>query len=1126
MARGRRLGDARRAGPRPAAGAVADAPGPTPPAVAAPKPARRWPREVVILQGAADAAEFWKKLDAPDWIVVRPAPGRTAEGPPAVAEAVANVESVHVAGAVEGEGARIVLDLDCEVFADGPTWVPLRLDVPVIPSAREGDRELVLRRVADGMWEALLEGARRHRLRIEAAAPVRVGPQRRTLELAIPEAPATSFDLMLPRRAFDVDLGAGESAPRPEPVEGKGLRVAAHVRPRPRLVVGWSEQDAAGPRAAPLLSAQVEMAVDVDAEGVSVRSSWAVACSRGVARSLQIRLGDDEKVTGVQLDDHFQASGIERSGEANLLTIPLPEPLRAGESRRLALETRRPAPAAGSLALEFPGYPLTDAGEQSGFLGVTQGPNLFVSVLKSRGLRRIDPRDLPTALKSRVGTTVAMQFGEQPFALSLGVEPSPPLFRAESTALLSIEPDGVRNETTLDVERSRGSLYEIEVAVPPELKVASVGPPELVEAAAASASQAGGEAGPRILRIRLTPQARDRSSFSLKLSGRQAAAGTGDVRLGLFAPRGAATSTTTIAVSAGPDVSLEPTDDSMAQEPPDAAGPKPSAGVAPSLRLRTSRNPTALDLRLGRRAMEVRRETSLAARVSRRVVEVRQETKLRASHGAPASLTVLAPAGVAPGWEVSDGQRPVRMEELDEPSPGVRRSRLTFERPAAELALTFHYRLPTPLASEGPTPLRIPWIAFESGTPGPCSISVASDPDVEVTVDDPAWARAEDPGGLRGARAYRLDRDDAAEALAASARLVEPVEMPSVVASRAFVRSTLDADGGLRVRAWYAVESHPGSLAVALPPGASWLRLRVDGRAVDRADAAGEGTASRIDLPAESADRPVLLDLEYRAPAASARRPWSAPTLLDGAEVLQTYWLVQVPWTQVSPMPPRGWTDEGRWAWDGFAAARRPVASASRLAAWAAGPTAPPAALEDPPEGDDASRGLLFSRSGPPTPMDPWLVSRAGAVLACSGLALLASLALAFLPAWTPWILGAAAVAGMPAAMFLPAGAWAFGLQSAAFGVGLGLLAPAARRWASREAAAPAPAAGSRGPGGSSLVIPESSQRSTSGVGSDDSTAIRVRTTSTMDYLAAPPPPGPDPDASLTSRRPPGLSME
>ncbi|MDG3005744.1 hypothetical protein [Paludisphaera mucosa] len=1089
---------------------------------------------MIILQGVADAAEFWKKLDAPDWIVSRPAAGRVAgdeSGPAGASGAI--VDSVHVKGVVEGEDARITLVVDCALTAPGPVWAPLRIDAPVVLAAREGDRELQLRKGAGNLWEARLEGAREHHLRIEATVPVRIGAERRTLELAIPEAPATSFDLVLPRRAYDVDLGTGEAAVRPTPVEGgEGVRIAAHVRPRSPLVVSWSEQDAAGPRAAPLLSAQLEMAVEVDAEGVVVRSSWAIACARGVARSLQIRLEDDEVVSRLQLNDQFPGSGIERAGGGSLLTIPLAEPIRSGESRRLVLETRRPS--SGGKVLNFSGYPLTDAGEQSGFLGAAHGSNLFVNVLKSQGLRRIDPRDLPTALKTRLaGTTIALQFLDQPFALVLGVESSPPLFQADASARLFFEPDGVRNETTLNVERVRGSLFEIEVAVPPDLKVVSVGPPDLVEAATPPQAEAAAPGGPdpagsaRILKIRLTPQARDRPTFSLKLSGRQPAPGPGDVRLGLFAPRGAVTTNASFALFAGRELSLEPIDASLVKD----ASAEPSAAKseadpsAPSLRLRSGRNPATLDVRLERRPLEIRRDTRLAARVSRRTVEVRQETKVRVRHGAVSSLTVLAPEGVSTHWEVSDGKQPIRKEDLEAPTAGVRRSRLLFDRPVVDATLTFRYRVPLGRALDpgGATVVRIPWLAVEAGSTGGCLVELASDPDVEVAVDDPAWTRVDSAAAdARASRSYRLDRDDAAEALTASARLVETVPLPPVVASRAFIRSTLDAEGNLRVSAWYAIEAHPTSLSVALPAGASWLRARVDGRAVERIDVGPDGTTSRIDLPAESAGRAVLVELEYRTPAAAARRPWAPPALLDGAEVLQAYWLVQVPWTQAVAGPPAGWADENRWVWDVYAWTRRPVAASARLIAWAAGPSPPPVALDDALDADEAARGFLFSRAGPPSPMNPWIVSRTWAVLGCSGLALIAALGLTYFPAAAPWILGAAAVAGLPAAMLLPSDVLGLGVQSASFGLFMGLIVYAGRRIAIREAAAAAVSA--RTPTGSNVVVSESSQRSSPGVGSDDSTAIRVRTTSTMDYLS--PQPGAVPDAPLSSRLQRGLRPE
>ncbi|WP_165243948.1 hypothetical protein [Paludisphaera soli] len=1123
------VGTARGQQPAPVVPAPIEAAPPAGPTPATPA----WPREVIILQRAADAEEFWRKIVAPDWIVTRPTPERMKAAADGVRDpAGSNVEAVQVRGTVEGDRARVELTIACALQESGPAWVPLGIDGSIVLGGREGDRELEMRLGAGERWEARLEGARTHRLRIELTAPIRINAERRSLDLAIPMAAATSFDLVLPRRAYDVEARPGEPV-RPTPAaEGDGVLASASVSPRSPLVVSWSEPGEAGERAAPLLSAQVEIAVDVDAESVAVRSSWAIACARGVARGLQIRLEDDEAVSRIQLNDQVPASGIERSQGGNLLTIQLAEPMRAGESRRLVLETRRPS--SGSRVLHFSGYPLADAGEQSGFLGATcTGPNLFVSVVKSQGLRRIDPRDLPTALKARPNTTLALQFLEQPFDLAMGVEDAPPLFATSATAELSIDPDVVRNETTLLVRRVRGTLFEIEVAVPADMKVVSVGPPDLVESATPpqpGATAGGDPAAGRVLKIRLTPQGRDRPSFALKLSGRQAAPGPGDASLGLFAPQGAVSTSSAFVVRAGRDVGLEPRDPALVKETaaeasPAAASKSEADPGPPPLRLQTGRNPATLDLRLERRPLIVRRRTRLAARVSRRTVEVRQETTLQVRHGALASLDVVVPEGVSARWEASGDKQPIRTEDLEDAKSGARRARLLFDRPVVDAAsLTFQYRIPLgrPLDTAAPTALRIPWIEPETGEPGDCLVELASDPEVQLVVDDPAWAEVDEEAriGARSIRAFRLDRDDAAEGLAVSARLAEAVALPPVVASRALIRSTLEPEGDLRVRAWYAVDSHPASIAITLPEGARWLRARVDGKTLERIDLGPGGAASRLDLPAESAARPVLVDLEYHLPAASVRRPWLAPALLDGAEVLQTYWLVQVPWSQAVAGQPRGWADENEWYWDVYAWKRRPVAGSAKLIAWAAGPSAPAAAVDDALDVEDASHGYLFSRAGPPSPIHPWVVSRAWTVLVCSGLALAAVAGLTFVPSSAPWILGAAAAVGLSAAMFLPAGVFALVIQSSSFGVALGLLAYLGRRMALREAAAAAPP---RPAGGPNVVVPDTSQRSV-GVGSDDSTAIRVRTSSTMDYLS--PPSGLEADPPLSSRREQGLRTE
>ena len=171
------------------------------------------------------------------------------------------------------------------------------------------------------------------------------------------------------------------------------------------------------------------------------RSLWQIWCVRGMTRSLEFRLDDRDQVTELRLDDQpTDAAGIEGARKAGLLTIPLGTPLRPdAPPRRLVMKTRRSYSKAAAHRIAFGGFPLLHAREQSGAIGVTQSPNLWISPAVSRGLRRIETGGLPADLRERPSTRLAFEFVEQPFLLQLDVEASPPLVRTRSQTVFRID---------------------------------------------------------------------------------------------------------------------------------------------------------------------------------------------------------------------------------------------------------------------------------------------------------------------------------------------------------------------------------------------------------------------------------------------------------------------------------------------------------------------------------------------------------------------------------------------------------------------------------------------------------------------------------------------------------------
>ena len=216
----------------------------------------------------------------------------------------------------------------------------------------------------------------------------------------------------------------------------------------------------------------------------------------------------------------------------------------------------------------MPGSRLSNAREQSGFIGITQSANLFVKPSTSQGLRPVDTDKLPADLRTRPSTSLAFEFLDQPFLLDLGVESSPPLVRADSKTLFRIDPDRARSETTIELDWVRGQLSELELGVAAGLQLISVGPPEVVESSHLSDEiVARGPGGPN-RPARTAQDSSDAARSRLEQGDSRAHGPPADlqprarVKLGLFTPVQATSVSASYALVADRGLALELEDDS------------------------------------------------------------------------------------------------------------------------------------------------------------------------------------------------------------------------------------------------------------------------------------------------------------------------------------------------------------------------------------------------------------------------------------------------------------------------------------------------------------------------------------------------------------------------------------
>jgi hypothetical protein len=812
------------------------------------------------------------------------------------------------------------------------------------------------------------------------------------------------------------------------------------------------------------------------------------------------------------------------------LTIRLVDPLRVGAVRRLVMKTRRSIANGGNRRISFGGFPLVNAHAQTGFIGITESANLFVKPSTSQGLRPVDTDKLPADLRARTSTSLAFEFLDQPFLLDLGVESSPPLFKADVKTAFRFDADRARSETTIEFDWVRGQLSELELGMAAGLQLISVGPPEVVDSwhlADESVARRPEEPIDRshLLRVRLTTLGRDSNKLTLVLAGLQRISTDGKLSLGLFTPLQATSVSASYTLVADRGLALELDDESgrirrFMDQSVSASGPKAGwpwtspreeQGLAP-LVLSSDSPARYLPVRIVRHARTIAQDTVLSAQVSKRWVDLLVRASFAVRHGVLNFVEVRVPAGVVDRWELLEKEL-VDREELGRDPDGARRYRLSFARPVVDRAtLRFRYRLPLIPALDAASvrEIAIPEISFRDVAPGPTKLEMSLAPEIVLKETDKAWVRSPEDARVEmageGAVVSFEEGDPSLRKLPFTfkAMALEPVPLPSFVVPRLLLKTVSGGDDSIRNNALYWVESHGPDFPFALPEGARWISARVDGRLAEQVDYDPSRVSYRLRFPGEVGSKPVLVELEYQLIEEGNRSKWTAPRLLDGGVVLQALWEVRLPLSKVLLGVPDGWSDENQWYWTGYMWKRRPWKNLAEINDWVLGSGASNHTLDDI-EGsniEDSDR-YLFSRSGPPVALSAWIVPRAWLVAICSGAALFIGFFVIFSRPRFRMTWSAIAGIGLLAAVVAQSSVMFVVLESTVLGAVLTLLGllievlivrSRTLSMSARGVARPATRAGA-----------DSSLKRSPEVGSDDSTAIRVRVPSTIDFVASPP---------------------
>jgi hypothetical protein len=1078
----------------------------------------------LFLNAPTDLDAFWKLIARPDRVILGGSEYRkllqSAEtGKPAETRPTGVIEALTATGQVVGDCANLTLEFRVVLESAGPAWVSLRLDGLTLTEARERSADLPTRIVEDRGWQVELRGKGEHLVRVGLIAPVKSTVEGKRLEILIPPVASTAIDLGVPQTVVEASTGLNELlAIAPAEPNRSGTRLQARLSPRSKLELSWRERVDPASKLPPLLEATGDVAVDVERDSILTRSTWDVSSIRGTVGQITLRLDPTEEVLDVLVESKPVMVEARRDGGRSLIVVPLTEPLRPGTSRSLTLSTRRPIAAEGTVRAILEGYSFDQTKVQSGMIAISRTGPLFLNPTSSRGLRRIDPRtELPDSLRTRADTVLAYEFNGPPFELVLRIEPAPPRLRIEERTTVTIDPRSARILTRLDCRPSQGKVFDVQVLLPKGLDFEGaespdgVGPVRVVPLDQQRTLGVGLDV-PRILSISLTPQAREHDSFVIVLKGWCSIDPSNLVSVPLFRPVVDSSPGGRFAVVTDRNVSVElaPMGDEPAnfrvdwgQPPVDWVWPNRKPGTEQSLLwLRSDANPETLPLRATVRPRSIRHETTLTATIDRKGAEVVEEITGEVAFGSLSKLDLTIPPEVADRWEIEGVERTIR-EPLETEADGSRRYRLKFPRDFADtFRLRIRYHLPFTRSHPNETGGRVnlsPIRVLEGISTGR-KVLIAAEPSVDVQADAKGWssvtfdATSSPESGLPIRMSLTRQADDAGSVVV-TARPGPQMPLPGVVVSRLWIKTVQQSDNGLASSAYFWVESRESSMLIGLAPGTVWVRARVGTTEL------GEGSVDlvrpdeyRLKFPSATPSGPILVAIDTIAPASAAVSGWPAPRLLGSGVIQQTVWEAQLLGTRAGVGTPSGWVDENQWSWDGLIWQRRPWKSPAELATWLTGGNTRYRLAESLDQEDRGNRhSYLFSRVGPPSTLQFAVFSRFTLLLLCSGPVLVAGLLVLSKRPPPRMVSLAGLIVAFGLGALVDPSVLILILQSSTLGVLLFLTALLIH-WAI-DRRNPRGAVGDLG-----MIVPASSVGSTfdraPGVGSDDSTAIRVRPTS------------------------------
>ncbi len=911
------------------------------------------------------------------------------------------LQSLQIRGTFEGSRVHFTVEATIRLLTDSWVRVPLRLDNAVwrdTPSY-EGQAEVVV--LSEGAGQGYVCWLRGDEgqfctVSLELMAPVQqVGTEYR-LDLQLPRATSSTFDLQVPIRGATAMvsngllevLEAGDDASRllVSGVGGDFRLTWRQGAPRPATLE-------------PLLEANVEQVVKVDGvRQVTADLRLRVSSLRGEFDSFTVRLPPGARLFPRQ----FIQSGLrlveqsEADSGARRIQVRLDRATSATVEVQMLIEYVATSDGP-STEYDLGGFEVEDAFRQSGTIDFAVKSGLRLNWKPVAGIQRTF---VPESLRQKLSARFEMT--RRSYGLLLQV--------ASKETQISVEPDyeiyvdqrTVRLEATFKYRIRGASPYGLNVQIP-GWQVTQVGPETLIDLETLELQ----ETDP--LFLPLTTAMTDSGELVLHIKAQQPIPDDAkQISLKLPRPEARTLVPASVAVISAENIELTVSEqDSQGLErdpfPPATEGPLEQQRRRMHFRERSDAVASVLHaaIEVHPRSVSVNGEADV--RLDARAVRVQQRFQYRVSYEPLRRLQFTMPRALFDGGDVQFLYRQQALPTIqwhmvdpqeESPAEDLQWVRVEVD-PLGELLgsheIVVQHDQPWSLrGNDRDVPLVVPLVQpwLDDGTVSTGNTArVQGNAGLTIRVDDSAWTPLDDSNG-RSDSDWSLAAEGMPLQLALRVNRRDLRRQSTTIISRAWLETRWDTVKR-RDRAVFRVATNQDSLAIELPGDADLLRVGLDGADVTHLVLRDEQQIRTIQV---TPGQEHVLEIWYSMPATTR---WPGALDLDVPRVLQAKSHHRVYWTLMMPpdvhllTPPVGMTPELTWTWRGLFWSRVSRLQPEDLEQWM-GATA---------QSDDFPQTVnhyLLSSFGTLDGHRFSIASRGTVLMTMSGTALLAGLALIY----------------------------------------------------------------------------------------------------------------------------------